>query len=74
MTLKAAGAEVGVTRERARQMVQELRGHAIRLPGKPVPNHDFRKLSELRAHSEFWLSRYDALERLWRLEDDGWSG
>jgi hypothetical protein len=59
-TFAAAAAREGRSRERARQAVCKMRRilvHPKRLGTDKVPDGDYWKVKELRAHPDFWLAQ-----------------
>jgi len=76
-TLRDTGESVGVSVERARQMVFRIKSISLKpfALDEPYPEHDKDDIKQVREHADFWLRRVDALERLWCVDasddDDG---
>jgi hypothetical protein len=68
-TWREAGEQVGVTAERARQLVHKvmrLSTHPKRFSGE-YPEHDKYNVKEVRANAEFWLDRATDMAKEWNV-------
>lgn len=64
-TLKAAGAQAGVSDERARQILVHVQCKALTLPSaNPLPTDDL-STAGMRKHAAWWCARFDELAALW---------